>query len=270
MHRTALPHSTSSGRAARSARRSIATLLAISTPFACAGALPEAVAAIKPSVVAVGTFMAARATQQAPRGTGFAVAGNLAVTNAHVVGGALDNDRRETFAIFLPAGPGRAEVRPARILRRDEAHDLALLRFEGAALPPVRLGISDEVREGQEIAFTGYPILNALGLFPATHRGIVAAITPVAIPAGSGSELTPEVMKRLGKPFDVLQLDATAYPGNSGSPVFDVATARVVGVLNSVFVKGTKEAALKDPSGIAYAIPVKFVRELIAEQRANP
>ena len=37
--------------------------------------------------------------------------------------------------------------------------------------------------------------------------------------------------------FDVYQLDATAYPGNSGSPLLDADSGKVLGVINSVFVK---------------------------------
>jgi hypothetical protein len=36
-------------------------------------------------------------------------------------------------------------------------------------------------------------------------------------------------------------------------------------VVNSVFVKGTKESALENPTGISYAIPVRFVKELLQE-----
>jgi hypothetical protein len=38
----------------------------------------------------------------------------------------------------------------------------------------------------------------------------------------------------------------------------------VVGVINSVLVKGTKESALEKPSGITYAIPARFVKALLA------
>ena len=41
----------------------------------------------------------------------------------------------------------------------------------------------------------------------------------------------------------------------------------MVGVVNSVLVKGTKEAALEHPTGISYAIPVKFVKALLAEAK---
>lgn len=71
------------------------------------------------------------------------------------------------------------------------------------------------------------------------------------------------MIRAMRDPFDVLQLDATAYPGNSGSPVFDQQTGEVLGVLNSVFVKETKEAVIQKPSGISYAIPVRFVRDLL-------
>ncbi|HNM56654.1 MAG TPA: S1C family serine protease, partial [Thauera aminoaromatica] len=64
--------------------------------------------------------------------------------------------------------------------------------------------------------------------------------------------------------FRVYQLDATAYPGNSGSPLYDPASGEVIGVLNMVFVKSTKEKVLADPSGISYAIPVEYLQRLIA------
>ena len=59
------------------------------------------------------------------------------------------------------------------------------------------------------------------------------------------------------------QLDATAYPGNSGSPVFDTESNDVIAVINKVFVKSKKENVLSDPSGITYAIQVRYVRELL-------
>ena len=64
-------------------------------------------------------------------------------------------------------------------------------------------------------------------------------------------------------PFDVFQLDAIAYPGNSGSPVYHPDSGQVIGVVNSVYVKESKESALERPSGITYAIPVTWVRQLL-------
>jgi len=71
------------------------------------------------------------------------------------------------------------------------------------------------------------------------------------------------VSRLAGGPYKVLQLDGTAYPGNSGSPLFDPESGAVVGAINMVFVKGTRESALTQPSGISYAIPVQPLAELI-------
>ena len=71
------------------------------------------------------------------------------------------------------------------------------------------------------------------------------------------------MIKRLRNPFNVLQLDATAYPGNSGSPLYVPSSGVVVGVINKVAVKATKERVLSDPSGITYAIPARHVVALL-------
>ena len=66
-------------------------------------------------------------------------------------------------------------------------------------------------------------------------------------------------------PYPIFQLDATAYPGNSGSPLYDISNGRVIGIVNKVFVQGTKENAITDPSGITYAIPVQHVKKMLED-----
>lgn len=127
----------------------------------------------------------------------------------------------------------------------------------------MKVGISDKVREGEEYAFSGFPIGMVLGLYPVTHRGIVSAITPIIIPSTSSDRLSAKQIKRMRNPYTVFQLDAIAYPGNSGSPLYDTASGRVVGVINSVFVKESKETMLSSPSGISYAIPAEHVVRLL-------
>jgi serine protease Do len=70
------------------------------------------------------------------------------------------------------------------------------------------------------------------------------------------------MLDRLKTPFLVYQLDATAYPGNSGSPVFASNSNDVIAIINKVFVSQGKEAALTNPSGISYAIPIRDLRKL--------
>ncbi|HET8875646.1 MAG TPA: serine protease, partial [Casimicrobiaceae bacterium] len=118
--------------------------------------------------------------------------------------------------------------------------------------------------EGQQVLITGYPLGAVLGAFPVTHRGMISAITPIAIPQARAAQLAPAVIRRLSSgSFTVFQLDATAYPGNSGSPLYDPLTGEVFGIVNMVFVKSTKESALTQPSGITYAIPASHLKALI-------
>ena len=230
-----------------------------------------AIARVKPSVVAVGTYERTRSPAFQFMGTGFVVGdGTLVVTNAHVLPASVDADRRERLAILIPATRRielegmKVEVREAHALARDASHDLAILRVEGAPLPALTIGDSTLVREGRSVYFTGFPIGSVLGAYAATHRAIVAAITPIAIPQRRAAELDAATARRLSSgAFPVFQLDGTAYPGNSGSPVYDAGGA-VIGVVNMVLVRATKESLLSQPSGIAYAIPAEHLRALLA------
>ncbi len=225
--------------------------------------LPDLIAHAKPSVVGVGTFEPLRAPQHLLGGTGFVVGDGLTViTNHHVIDTHPADDAKQSLVIFI--GPGKQpEVRAVTVIESDREHDLSVLRVSGAPLPALQLSDGNSVREGQAVALIGFPIGAVLGLFPSTNAGIVSAISPIAIPQASSQSLTAAQIRRLQKPFDVYQLDAIAYPGNSGSPVFDIASGSVIGVVNSVFARQAKEGLLKDPSAITYAIPVAYVHALL-------
>ncbi|WP_206604749.1 S1 family peptidase [Kineobactrum sediminis] len=249
-----------------------ALLLLVSPPL-LAASLADIIERVSPSVVGVGTSYPPRQPIGAERpnqllGTGFAVGdGQYIVTNYHVLPELLDLENKQVLAVFSGRGDD-AVVRPATLVAQDVLHDLALLRISSGPLPTLELSDATNVREGDPVAFTGFPIGAVLGLYPVTHRGMVSSITPVARTADAARDLSAAQMLRMRNPFNVLQLDAIAYPGNSGSPVYHPDTGRVLGVVNSVFVKESREAVLERPSGITYVIPVVWVRELLA--RASP
>jgi serine protease Do len=255
---------------------------AIATALAAAGGswlratparaqLSETIERIKPSIVSVGTYQPIRRPPSRFLGTGFAVAnGDLVVTCAHVIPTPLDSANNETLAVFTGVNQG-ALPRQVEIVELDEEYDVALLRIlSGERFPPLRLSGQREPREGQDIAVTGFPIPGALGLYPVTHKGIVAAITPFARPASSNQQLDANIVRRLRNNFAVLQLDITAYPGNSGSPVYDSASGDVLGVVNSVLVRGGRERALSAPSGITYAVPIQHLRPFLTRHKVLP
>jgi serine protease Do len=225
--------------------------------------IADTVDKVKPSIVGVGTYQRTRSPSVDFRGTGFVIGDGLHVlTNFHVLPETIHKDKLETLAVFVRED-GKETLRAAETISQDEQHDVALLKIQGNPLPALGLGNSDKVREGEYYAFTGYPIGVVLGLHPATHRGMVSAITPVAIPASRANQIDKTLFDRLHDPFSVFQLDATAYPGNSGSPLYDLKTGHVIGIINKVFVQESKENILSKPSGISYAIPIRYAESLI-------
>ena len=232
---------------------------------AFADGLPQTIEAVRPSIVAIGTLLHTRAPPANFLGTGFAVGDGLhIITNAHVVPQNLNTEKKESLAVFVGRGAS-AKARTATIVEVDVEHDLALLKISGEPLPALVIGDSDTVKEGETVAFTGFPIGMVLGLYPVTHQAIISAITPIVIPALSTKQLDINIIKRLRAPYLVFQLDGTAYPGNSGSPLFDPKTGKVLGILNMVFVKGTKENVLTHPSGISYAIPSNYIHAIMKQ-----
>jgi len=229
--------------------------------------LPETVALLKPALLVVGSFRATDSPRFRMRGTGFVVAdGNHAITNAHVLPEAAENMVGMSIVVQVRRPSGDLSMRQATVLKVDRVHDLALMRFEGAAAPALRIGDSDAVREGQAVAFMGFPIGGALGFSPVTHRALISSITPAAMPTPTARVLNEATIRSVrAGPFDIFQLDGTAYPGNSGGPLFDPESGEVLGVVNMVFIKGSRESALSQPSGISYAIPSRFVAALIED-----
>jgi serine protease Do len=238
--------------------------------------LPSTITKVKPSVVILGTYKTTNSPRFALRGTGFVVGdarqgtSNLVVTNAHVLQQANEADALTALVIQIKTSQNELQMRSAEVLEVDKIHDLALLRFEGPAAPALSVGDSGSVQEGQAIAFMGFPIGGALGFSPVTHRGTVSSIAAAALPTPSAQQLNEKTIRglRVGS-FNIFQLDGTAYPGNSGGPLFDPETGDVLGVVNMVFIKGSRESALSNPSGISYAIPSTFILQLVKRSKTS-
>lgn len=235
-----------------------------------AAELAKVIATVKPSVVAVGSFEKTRTPPVVFNGTGFAVGDGLTiVTNAHVV---LDADANASRVVgVIVTADGAYEFRPAVSVELDKEHDLALLRITGKALAPLTLADSDQAAEGHALAFTGYPLGMALGLNPATHRALLAAVTPAFMPPLNARKLDPAIIGKLvSKPFDMFQIDGTAFPGNSGSPLYRSEDGTVIGIINMVWIRDAKGSPDARASGISYAIPSNFIRDLVKKQPAAP
>lgn len=232
--------------------------------------LPALVQAAKPAVVLVGTHAATDSPRFQFRGSGFVVGDGLTVvTAAHVLPG--PNDARapagaeRELVVQLWTGGTRWEQRSATVQAIARPSDLALLRIDGSPAPTLTLAPGEPApQEGSEIALIGFPIGGLLGFSHVTHRGVLSAITQFVPPQNSSRELSAAAIRQLREAGTTLyQLDAVAYPGNSGGPVFSTQGGRVIGVLSMSLARAGREGALSAPSGISYAIPVAALHELL-------
>ena len=174
-------------------------------------------------------------------GTGFGVStdGHV-VTNRHLLESPDGASLRRVAVIYSDT---RAWL-PARVVRVAATDDLALLRVDRAGPFPLVRGVGGRVaapRVGAPVAIIGYP-LGVETPMDGTPNLITARAT-----LGAGM-----VSKVAG---GVVQIDAFAGEGSSGSPVFDGSGA-VVGVVYG----GARESGGR----IVYAVPGERVAALLA------
>ncbi len=150
-------------------------------------------------------------------GTGFAVSGDMVVTNAHVVEDAI---RDEDLQIgIIPSGGGEATY--ARLVARSSRNDLALLQLTGSLrLPRLALAGGPPPDSG-EVTSVGYPmnVDRAQGL----EIGDIFRSQPPVKSRGFISGARPS------RQFDTILHTAPIARGNSGGPLLD-SCGRVLGV----------------------------------------
>lgn len=241
--------------------------LILVTTTSVANELPRTLARIKPSIVAIGVITPLPNPTASILGTGFVIDdGSLIATNAHVVQHKRLNNLNARLTVFVGHGKKVAR-RLASIVAINTLHDLAILRISGKPLPALTLS-QQRVFEGENVAFTGFPVANALGLYPVTHQGIISSIAPAAVPVKSTSTLSAKQLRALRNPHDVYLINAVAYPGNSGSPVYDIKTGAVIAMINKVLISSTKESALTNPTAMTYAIHIKHLRAMLGQAKS--
>ena len=201
---------------------------------------PGSVSQIAEDVMPAVVSIEVRVGQAGATGSGVVVDGEngYIVTNNHVVSGADDVEGAEIRAVFFD-GSGSA----ARIVGRDPASDIAVLKVEKPGLVTAALGSSDDVVVGDPVVAIGSP----LGLAGTVTSGIVSALDRPVRLAGEGSDTNAVI--------SAVQTDAPINPGNSGGALVD-ASGALVGINTAIASTGGGSI------GLGFAIPVDTVREI--------
>ena len=172
------------------------------------------------------------ASGQSSFGSGFVVGTGQIATNRHVIKGIASGKVKmvgETVEHVIES-----------VLIVDINHDLAVIQATGVTASSLTLGDSDTVEVGQSIYAAGNP----QGLTGTFSQGIISGIRP------EGNALVEDT---------IIQITAPVSPGSSGGPVLN-SDGEVIGIIFSQFTNG---------QNLNFAIPVNFLKELIAAESSN-
>lgn len=155
------------------------------------------------------------------------------VTNNHVVEKATElkvilNDKRSYSA---------------KIIGRDPATDLALLKIEAESLPVLEFGNSDELKIGEWVLAIGNPF----NLTSTVTAGIVSA-----------KARNISILDKRYAIESFIQTDAAVNPGNSGGALINT-NGQLIGI-NTAIASSTGAFA-----GYSFAVPVSIVQKVVAD-----
>ena len=209
---------------------------------------PGSVADIADRVTPAVVSIEVRVGNSGATGSGVVIEGGdgYIVTNNHVVSGADGVEGAEIRAIFQDGSGSEA-----RIVGRDPASDLAVLKVEKPALLTATLGASESLVVGDPVVAIGSP----LGLAGTVTSGIVSALDRPVRLSGEGSDTNAVI--------SAVQTDAPINPGNSGGALVD-ATGAVIGINTAIASLGSGGQG-GGSIGLGFAIPIDTVRD-ISEQ----
>ena len=158
------------------------------------------------------------------------------LTNNHVI------DDAEVILVTLP---GAEQPYPAKLIGRDVASDIAVLKIEAPAseLFPITIGMSDNLRVGQRV----YTLGNPFGFDGTLTTGIISNLNRTLPSRQRGREMK-----------SIIQTDAPMNPGNSGGPLLDTS-GRMVG-MNVAIASMSGQS-----SGLGFAIPANRIRQIVPQ-----
>ena len=164
------------------------------------------------------------------------------LTNAHVVSGAS----KLTVEVNDYNDPDVTHEYEAKVIGSDDSSDIAVIKIErDEPFLAAKIGSSDTLKVGQEIAVIGNPGVTANIMFAHTMT------------AGIVSGLDVECLADNGYSLSLIQTDAAINSGNSGGGMFDMY-GNVVGVVNSKIIATTYE-------GLGFALTIDEAKPIMED-----
>lgn len=175
---------------------------------------------------------------KAAAGSGFVISSDgYIVTNYHVIDGA------QSIKVAFVDGTSYDAV----LVGGEEDNDLAVLKIQAEGLTPVKLGNSEALTVGEQVAAIGNP----LGELTYT------------LTVGYVSALDRAITTENGVVMNMLQTDTAINNGNSGGPLFNIY-GEVIGI-TSAKLSNSNSSASATIEGLGFAIPINDVKDMITD-----
>ncbi len=217
---------------------------------------------VRNSVVAIGFSLDSK--QITILGSGFCVSSDGKILTVAHLYNQLNDEQRKKLAAFVITEEGKNDFQryqwmPIKLINKIDNHDMALFQvdnYKGTLLKKIEIGDSESVEIGQDAYFIGFPYAAQLmndgfGVTLITNKTMISNIKKDG--ASPKHERTWFI------------LDAISNPGNSGCPLIDSRTNKVIGIMAITFRMGSqiqKELDIKEPMHICGAKPVNLAKSL--------
>lgn len=168
------------------------------------------------------------------------------VTNNHVIA------NQASLTVIFSNG----QQAPATVVGTDAFSDLAAIKVAVPVPAVAQFGNSDTLQPGQPVLAIGSALgdyANSVteGIVSGLHRSISDAIT------GGGTASTSL--------RDLIQTDAAINHGNSGGPLIDIASGKVIGINTAVVRTSGTGDSTDVAEGLGFAIPSNTVQSITAQ-----
>lgn len=198
----------------------------------------QAVVAISNQSVTTNLF--GQVSETASSGSGFIIsADGYVVSNYHVVEGA------SKLSVIMADSKEYA----AELVGFDANNDISVLKIDAADLPFVKLGSSDKLAVGDQVAAIGNPL------------GELTSTLTVGYVSAKDRTISTE-----GTYINMIQTDAAINSGNSGGPLFNMQ-GEVVGITTAKMTGTSGSGATIE--GLGFAIPIDDVADMITQLIEN-
>ena len=162
------------------------------------------------------------------------------VTNNHVIAGELGGN---SVANEIVVALSDKKTYKAKLIGRDPASDLAVIKIDGNDLPYLSFGNADDTRIGQWVLAVGYP----LTLETTVTAGIISA---------KGRTIGINRRQSQAPIESFIQTDAAVNLGNSGGALINT-DGELIGVVSSFLGPNGAYA------GYSFAIPSNLVKKIV-------